>query len=262
MPRAEVAPGLYRTVTGTEALALGLVAGAQAAALERIVMAGYPITPASPILHALANMKEFGVVTFQAEDEIAAVCAAIGASFAGALGITSSSGPGIALKTEALGLAVMTELPLIVINSQRAGPSTGMPTKTEQSDLLQAIWGRNGDTPMPVLAAATPAECFEVAYEAVRLATRYMTPVFVLSDGYLANAAEPWRIPDINAMPKFPVTVPHQSRGVPPLRPRPEDAGPGLGVAGDPRPGAPHRRHREGLTTRVTSPTIRTITSG
>jgi 2-oxoglutarate ferredoxin oxidoreductase subunit alpha len=198
-------PGVYRTISGTEGIAWGLLAGLQAAGLERMVFASYPITPASAILHTLAGLKAYGVVTFQAEDEIAAICSAIGAAYAGALGVTSSSGPGIALKTEGLGLAIATELPLVVIDSQRAGPSTGMPTKTEQSDLFQAVLGRNADAPLPVIAAATPGDCFEVAMEAVRLATRYMTPVILLSDGYLANAAEPWRIPDVAALPRFPV---------------------------------------------------------
>ncbi len=202
---APAEPGTYRTISGTEAVAWGLVAGLKAAGIERMVFAGYPITPASPVLQVLTTLRSYGVVTFQAEDEIAAVCAAIGASYAGSLGVTSSSGPGIALKTEALGLAIATELPLIVIDSQRAGPSTGLPTKTEQSDLFQAVLGRNGDSPLPVLAAATPADCFEVAIEAVRLATKYMTPVFLLTDGYLANAAEPWRIPDVATLPTFPV---------------------------------------------------------
>ncbi len=200
---SDITPGEYRTATGTQTLAWGLLAGARAAGLE-IMFGSYPITPASPLLHTLAGLKEFGVITFQAEDEIAAVCSAIGASFAGSLGVTSSSGPGIALKTEAIGLAVATELPLVVINSQRAGPSTGMPTKTEQSDLFQAVYGRNGDTPMPVLAAATSTDCFDVAVEAVRIATRYMTPVMVLTDAYLANAAEPWHIPDLTHFTPFP----------------------------------------------------------
>ncbi len=203
--RADVPPGEYRTVTGTEALAWGLVTGMKAAALNQLTFASYPITPASPLLHVLAGLKSFGVVTFQAEDEIAAVCAAIGASYGGSLGVTSSSGPGIALKTEAIGLAISAELPLVVVNSQRAGPSTGLPTKTEQSDLFQAVYGRNADAPVPVLAAATPSDCFETAIEAVRLATKYMTPVYLLSDGFLANAAEPWLIPDIDQIPSFPV---------------------------------------------------------
>ncbi len=202
---ARLRPGRYRTVSGTDGIAWGLIAGAKAAGLDRIVFGSYPITPASSILHTLAGLKEHGVVTFQAEDEIAAICAAIGASFAGALGVTSSSGPGLALKTEALGLAIATELPLVVIDSQRAGPSTGMPTKPEQSDLFQAVHGRNADSPLPVIAAATAGDCFDVAIEAVRLATRYMTPVIVLSDAYLASAAEPWLIPDPASLPRFPV---------------------------------------------------------
>ena len=165
----------------------------------------YPITPASPLLHHLARLKEFGITTFQAEDEIAAICAAIGASYAGQLGVTSSSGPGIALKTEGIGLAVMTELPLVVVNSQRGGPSTGLPTKTEQSDLYQAVYGRNADSPLPVIAARSPADAFECAIEAVRIATRYMTPVMLLTDGYIANAAEPWKVPDMAGYAPFPV---------------------------------------------------------
>ena len=204
--KADVKPGLYRTVSGTEALAWGLLAGIRSAGLERMLFSGYPITPASALLHTLAALKQYGVVTFQAEDEIAAIGAAIGASYAGSLGVTSSSGPGIALKTEMLGLAIATELPLVVIDSQRAGPSTGMPTKTEQSDLFQAVLGRNADSPLIVLAAASAGDCFEVAIEAVRLATKYMTPVILLTDGYLAHAAEPWLIPDVDALPGFPVT--------------------------------------------------------
>src|SRR5881397_1954715 len=205
VPKADVQPGRYRTVTGTEGLAWGLVAGMRAAGIEKMVFAGYPITPASALLHTLANLRAYGVITFQAEDEIAASGAALGASYAGALGVTSSSGPGIALKTEMLGLAIATELPLVVIDSQRAGPSTGMPTKAEQSDLFQAVHGRNADSPLAVLAAATAVDCFDVAIEAVRIATTYMTPVIVLSDAYLAHAAEPWRLPDPAALPRFPV---------------------------------------------------------
>ena len=197
------APGLYRTVTGAEAVSLGLVAGAQLAELP-MFFGGYPITPASAILHHLARLKEFGVTTFQAEDEIAAVCAAIGASYAGQLGVTSSSGPGIALKTEAIGLGIMTELPLVIVNSQRGGPSTGLPTKTEQSDLYQAVYGRNGDAPMPVIAASSPSDAFEVAIEACRIAVEYMTPVMLLTDGYIANAAEPWKVPDPADFTPFP----------------------------------------------------------
>lgn len=201
---ADAEPGLYRTITGAESVSLGLVAGARLAGLP-MFFGGYPITPASAILHHLARLKEFGVTTFQAEDEIAAICAAIGASYAGSLGVTSSSGPGIALKTEAMGLAIMTELPLVIVNSQRGGPSTGLPTKTEQSDLYQAVYGRNGDAPMPVIAARSPADAFECAIEAVRIATQYMTPVMLLTDGYIANAAEPWRIPDMDSHAPFPV---------------------------------------------------------
>ncbi|MDE2437258.1 MAG: 2-oxoacid:acceptor oxidoreductase subunit alpha, partial [Sphingomonadales bacterium] len=196
--------GLYRTITGAEAVALGLVAGAQLARLP-MFFGGYPITPASSILHYLTGMKEFGVTTFQAEDEIAAIASAIGASYAGHLGVTSSSGPGIALKGEAMGLAVMTELPLVIVNSQRGGPSTGLPTKTEQSDLYQAVYGRNGDTPMPVIAARSPGDAFECAIEACRIATQYMTPVILLTDGYIANAAEPWSVPDPDSFAPFPV---------------------------------------------------------
>ncbi|WP_174279492.1 2-oxoacid:acceptor oxidoreductase subunit alpha [Sphingomonas bacterium] len=201
---APVEAGLYRTVTGAEAISLGLVAGCQLAGV-RMFFGGYPITPASAILHQLARMKEYGVTTFQAEDEIAAIASAIGASYAGQIGVTSSSGPGIALKGEAMGLAIMTELPLVIVNSQRGGPSTGLPTKTEQSDLYQAVYGRNGDAPMPVLAARSASDCFAVAIEAVRIATQYMTPVMLLTDGYIANAAEPWRVPDVAALEPFPV---------------------------------------------------------
>lgn len=201
---APVDPGLYRTITGADAIALGLVAGAQLAGLP-MFFGGYPITPASSILHALSRLKEYGVTTFQAEDEIAAIASAIGASYAGSLGVTSSSGPGIALKTEAIGLAIMTELPLVIVNSQRGGPSTGLPTKTEQSDLYQAVYGRNGDAPMPVLAARSPADAFDCAIEACRIAVDYMTPVMLLTDGYIANAAEPWKVPDMAGYAPFPV---------------------------------------------------------
>lgn len=201
---AEIAPGTYRTVTGAEALAWGLAAGTHLADIQ-MVFASYPITPASQVLHSLSRLVEYDVLTFQAEDEIAAACAAIGASFGGSLGVTSSSGPGIALKTEAIGLAIAVELPMVIVNSQRAGPSTGMPTKTEQSDLYQAVYGRNADAPVCVLAARSPADCFETAIEAVRIAIKYMTPVFLLTDGYIGNAAEPWNIPDINDFEKIPV---------------------------------------------------------
>jgi 2-oxoglutarate ferredoxin oxidoreductase subunit alpha len=200
---APVEAGLYRTITGADAISLGLVAGAQLAGLK-LFFGGYPITPASAILHALARLKEYGVTTFQAEDEIAAIASAIGASYAGQLGVTSSSGPGIALKGEAMGLAIMTELPLIIVNSQRGGPSTGLPTKTEQSDLYQAVYGRNGDAPMPVIAACSPVDTFDCAIEAVRIATQFMTPVMLLTDGYIANAAEPWKVPDMGDYKPFP----------------------------------------------------------
>jgi 2-oxoglutarate ferredoxin oxidoreductase subunit alpha len=240
---APAEPGLYRTVTGAEALALGLVAGCRLAGLD-MFFGSYPITPASPLLHHLARLKEFGITTFQAEDEIAAICAAIGASYAGQLGITSSSGPGIALKTEALGLAVMTELPLVVVNSQRGGPSTGLPTKTEQSDLYQAVYGRNADSPLPVIAARSPADAFDCAIEAVRIATRYMTPVMLLTDGYIANAAEPWRVPDMGAYEPFPVaffdTAPAEGEPVMPYARNADLARPWI------RPGTPGLEHRIG----------------
>ncbi|MEP2736244.1 MAG: 2-oxoacid:acceptor oxidoreductase subunit alpha [Erythrobacter sp.] len=203
MPPVPSDPGLYRTITGAEAVSLGLVAGAQLAELP-MFFGGYPITPASAILHHLVRLKEYDVTTFQAEDEIAAICAAIGASYAGSLGVTSSSGPGIALKGEAMGLAIMTELPLVIVNSQRGGPSTGLPTKTEQSDLYQAVYGRNGDAPMPVVSCRSPGDAFEAAIEACRIAVQYMTPVMLLTDGYIANAAEPWAVPDPDNYEPFP----------------------------------------------------------
>ncbi|HIF10593.1 MAG TPA: 2-oxoacid:acceptor oxidoreductase subunit alpha [Sneathiellales bacterium] len=219
--KAKILPGLYRSVVGSQAMAYGLVAGARAANLD-IMLGSYPITPASSLMHALASLKEYGVVTFQAEDEIAAIGSAIGASFAGSLGVTSSSGPGISLKSEALGLAVAVELPLIVVNWQRGGPSTGLPTKTEQSDLLQAMYGRHGDCPLPVIAARTPADCFETAIEAIRLATKYMTPVILLADGYLANASQPWRIPDAETLPNFPVEFETETEGFHPFKRDPD----------------------------------------
>jgi 2-oxoglutarate ferredoxin oxidoreductase subunit alpha len=202
--KAAIAPGKYRKITGNEATAIGFVAASQLSG-RPLFYGSYPITPASDILHELARHKNFGVKTFQAEDEIAAVCAAIGASFTGQIGLTGTSGPGVALKQEAIGLAVMTELPLVIINVQRGGPSTGLPTKTEQADLFQAVWGRNGECPAVVVAPSTPADCFHMAVEAVRLAFRHMTPVFYLSDGYLANGAEPWAIPALEDLPKIEV---------------------------------------------------------
>jgi 2-oxoglutarate ferredoxin oxidoreductase subunit alpha len=197
---ARLAPGTYRNLTGNEATALGNLAAAKLADRE-LFYASYPITPASDILHELSGYKHFGVKTYQAEDEIAAMGAAIGASYGGSLGLTGTSGPGLALKSEALNLAVMTELPVVVVDVQRGGPSTGLPTKTEQGDLLQALFGRNGESPMPVVAPATPGECFDYAIEAWRIALKYMTPVVVLTDGYLANGAEPRRIPDVTDLP-------------------------------------------------------------
>jgi 2-oxoglutarate/2-oxoacid ferredoxin oxidoreductase subunit alpha len=202
--RAAIAPGKYRNITGNEATALGFIA-ASVLAERPLFYASYPITPASDILHSLSSYKNFGVKTFQAEDEIAAICAAIGASFAGQLGLTGTSGPGLALKSEALGLAVMTELPLVVVDVQRGGPSTGLPTKTEQADLLQAMFGRNGECPVAVVAAASPADCFNMAIEAFRIATTHMVPVVYLTDGYLANGAEPWLLPEIDKLPRFEV---------------------------------------------------------
>ena len=235
-------PGLYRTVTGAEAISYGLVAGAQLAELD-LFFGGYPITPASAILHNLARLKEFGVTTFQAEDEIAAIAAAIGASYGGQLGVTSSSGPGIALKGEAMGLAIMTELPLVIVNSQRGGPSTGLPTKTEQSDLYQAVYGRNGDAPMPVIAARSPSDAFECAIEACRLAVQYMTPVMLLTDAYIANAAEPWKVPDPATYQEFPVSFLAEKNAGDTLLPYKRDA---KGARPWIKPGTPGLMHRIG----------------
>jgi 2-oxoglutarate ferredoxin oxidoreductase subunit alpha len=202
--KAKMEPGNYRSIMGNQALTLGLIAASQKSGLP-IFLGSYPITPASDILHELAKYKNFGVRTFQAEDEIAAITSAIGASYGGAIGVTTSSGPGIALKGEAMGLAVMLEIPLIIINIQRGGPSTGLPTKTEQSDLMQAYYGRNGECPMPIVAASTPGDCFDVIYEAVRISVQHMTPVIVLSDGYIANGAEPWKYPTSDQLVPIPV---------------------------------------------------------
>jgi len=197
-------PGMYRNITGNEAIALGLVVGAELAG-KKLFYSGYPITPASSILHSLAKYKNFGTMTFQAEDEIAAMGAALGAAYGGSIAVTASSGPGIALKGEAMGLGIMTELPVVILNIQRGGPSTGLPTKTEQSDLLQSLYGRNGEAPMPVLAAKSPGDTFYCAIEAVKIATRYMVPVMLLSDGYLANGSEPWPLPNLATLPRFDV---------------------------------------------------------
>jgi 2-oxoglutarate ferredoxin oxidoreductase subunit alpha len=205
--KAQIKPGVYRKITGNEALALGLVCAAQQSG-KMLVYASYPITPASDILHQLAEMKRYGVRTLQMEDEIAAIGAAIGAAFGGSLGVTGTSGPGVCLKSEAIGLAVMTELPVVIIDVQRGGPSTGLPTKTEQADLLQAMYGRNGECPVAILAPCSPGDCFHMVFEAVRIAFSFMTPVFLLSDGYIANGAEPWVIPNVAELPKITVTHP------------------------------------------------------
>ena len=214
---AKVPPGKYRRGSGNEALAMGLITAAQRAG-KPLFYGSYPITPASDILHVLAKHKSFDVRTFQAEDEIAAMTATIGAAFAGAFAVTGTSGPGMALKSEAIGLAVMTELPVVIVNVQRGGPSTGLPTKTEQADLLQAICGRNGENPVCVLAASTPADCFDMAIEAFRIATGFMTPVVLLSDGYLANGAEPWRIPDVDSLPQLDIKHPEPAKGFKPYQ--------------------------------------------
>jgi 2-oxoglutarate ferredoxin oxidoreductase subunit alpha len=204
--------GQYRNIAGNLALAYGLIAGARSAGLP-LFLGAYPITPASDILHELSKHKRFGVTTFQAEDEIAGIGAALGAAFGGALGVTSSSGPGIALKAETIGLAVSLELPLVIVDVQRGGPSTGLPTKTEQSDLLQAMFGRNGEAPVPIVAPQSPADCFDAALEAIRIATRYRTPVFLLSDGYIANGSEPWKLPDLDELPDLTVQFLQEPNG-------------------------------------------------
>jgi 2-oxoglutarate ferredoxin oxidoreductase subunit alpha len=212
VPPAAIKPGTYRKITGNEAIAMGLVSATSLANIP-LVYASYPITPASDILHALSETKRFGTRTMQAEDEIAAIGMAVGAAFGGALGVTATSGPGICLKSEAIGLAVMTELPIVVIDVQRGGPSTGLPTKTEQADLLQAMYGRNGECPVAIVAPCSPADCFAMIFEAVRLAIGFMTPVLYLSDGYLANGAEPWLIPKIDQLPKLTVEHPERANG-------------------------------------------------
>jgi len=202
--KSKMEPGHYRSIMGNQALSMGLIAGSQKSGLP-LFLGSYPITPATDILHELSKYKNFGIRTFQAEDEIAGISAAIGASYGGSIGLTTTSGPGMALKTEALGLAMMLEIPLVIVNIQRGGPSTGLPTKTEQSDLMQAYYGRNGEAPIPVIAASTPSDCFEMAFEAVRIALQHMTPVILLSDGYIANGAEPWKYPNASDLPKIEV---------------------------------------------------------
>ncbi|MBI5628596.1 MAG: 2-oxoacid:acceptor oxidoreductase subunit alpha, partial [Candidatus Rokubacteria bacterium] len=237
---AEMAPGVYRSMTGSRALAWGVLAAAQRTQLP-VVFGAYPITPASDILHELALHKRFRIRTFQAEDEIAAMGSIIGAAFGGAIGVTASSGPGIALKGEAIGLAVMAELPVVIIDVQRGGPSTGLPTKTEQADLMQAMYGRNSEAAVVVLAPASPGDCFFIAYEAIRIAVKYMVPVIVLSDGYLANGSEPWLIPDPTALPDIPVTFRTEPEGFfPYMRDAATLARPWV------RPGTPGLEHRIG----------------
>jgi 2-oxoglutarate ferredoxin oxidoreductase subunit alpha len=240
IPPAKLTPGIYRNISGNTALALGFVAASQKAGIP-LFLGSYPITPASDILHELSQFKDFGVTTFQAEDEIAAITSAIGAAFAGALGITTTSGPGMALKTEALGLAVAVELPLVVCDIQRGGPSTGLPTKTEQADLLQALFGRNSEAPVPVLAPCTPGDCFWIALEASRIAIKYMVPVIILSDGYLANGAEPWKIPEISELPEIPVHFETNPVGFLPYRRNPDTLARPWAI-----PGTPGLEHRIG----------------
>ena len=240
IPPARLSPGLYRSVSGNQALALGFVAAAEKAGLT-LFQGSYPITPASDILHELSHYKDFGVITFQAEDEIAAITSAIGAAYAGALAITTTSGPGMALKTEAMGLAVAVEIPLVVCDIQRGGPSTGLPTKTEQADLLQALFGRNSEAPIPVLAPSTPADCFWAAVEASRIAIKYMVPVIVLSDGYLANGAEPWRIPKASDIPPIPVSFVKDPEGFLPYKRDPKTLARPWAI-----PGTPGLEHRIG----------------
>jgi 2-oxoglutarate ferredoxin oxidoreductase subunit alpha len=240
IPPARLSPGLYRNISGNTALALGFVAASQRSGLP-LFQGSYPITPASDILHELSMYKEFGVVTFQAEDEIAAMTSSIGAAYAGALALTTTSGPGMALKMEAIGLAIATELPIVICDIQRGGPSTGLPTKTEQADLLQALYGRNSEAPVPVLAASTPGDCFWIALEASRIAVKYMVPVIVLSDGYLANGAEPWKIPTLDELPEFPVRFRTEPGGFLPYARDPQTLSRPWAV-----PGTPGLEHRIG----------------
>ncbi|MCB9525263.1 MAG: 2-oxoacid:acceptor oxidoreductase subunit alpha [Myxococcales bacterium] len=237
--QAQIEPGLYRNITGNEALALGLLAACQLSGLKGY-LGSYPITPASDILHFLSKQKHLGFKTFQAEDEIAAVGAALGAAFAGGLGVTTTSGPGMALKAEAIGLAVMTELPMVIVNVQRGGPSTGLPTKTEQSDLLQMLYGRNGESPVPIVAAQSPGDCFYAAIEAARIAVRHSVPVVLLSDGYVANGAEPWKVPKMADLPRIPVRFATEAEGFEPYS-RDDDLGRPWAI-----PGTPGLEHRLG----------------
>jgi 2-oxoglutarate ferredoxin oxidoreductase subunit alpha len=238
--KAAIAPGKYRNITGNQATALGCVA-ASVLSGRPLFYASYPITPASDVLHELSLHKNFGVKTFQAEDEIAAMCATVGASFTGQLAVTGTSGPGLALKSEAIGLAVMTELPCVIIDVQRGGPSTGLPTKTEQADLLQAMFGRNGECPVAIVAASTPSDCFEMAVEAFRIAVRHMTPVILLTDGYLGNGAEPWKLPTMDELPKFGVSFTTEAEGFMPYLRDPETLTRNWAI-----PGTPGLEHRVG----------------
>jgi len=240
IPPAQLEPGLYRNMSGNQALALGFITASQKSGLK-LFQGSYPITPASDILHELSQYKDFGVITFQAEDEIAAITSAIGAAYAGALAITTTSGPGMALKTEAMGLAVAVEIPLVVCDIQRGGPSTGLPTKTEQADLLQALFGRNSEAPIPIVAPATPSDCFWAAVEASRIAVKYMVPVIILSDGYLANGAEPWKIPDLDSIPDFKVKFASDPVDFKPYRRNPDTLARPWAV-----PGTPGLEHRIG----------------
>jgi len=240
VPAAPVEPGMYRNISGNVATALGLIAASQLSGLE-LLLGAYPITPASDVLHELSRYKHFGVTTIQAEDEIAAACTVIGAAYTGKIGVTTSSGPGIALKGEAIGLAIATELPIVVIDIQRGGPSTGLPTKTEQADLLQVIYGRNSESPACVIAASTPGNCFHMAIEAVRLALQFMTPVILLTDGYLANGAEPWRVPKVEDLPKISVEFRKDPQGFHPFLRDPETLARVWAI-----PGTPELTHRIG----------------
>ncbi|MGA2812313.1 MAG: 2-oxoacid:acceptor oxidoreductase subunit alpha [Candidatus Acidiferrum sp.] len=240
IPPAHLSPGLYRSMSGNQALALGFVTASQKSGLK-LFQGSYPITPASDILHELSQYKDFGVMTFQAEDEIAAITSSIGAAYAGALALTTTSGPGMALKTEALGLAVAIEIPLVIVNVQRGGPSTGLPTKTEQADLLQAMFGRNSEAPIPIIAASTPGDCFWAAIEACRIAVKYMVPVILLSDGYLANGAEPWRVPELSDIPEIPVNFAKDPQGFKPYKRNPDTLARPWAI-----PGTPGLEHRIG----------------
>jgi len=240
IPPAQLTPGTYRNLSGNQALAIGFVTAAQKAGLK-LYLGSYPITPASDILHELSKYKNFGVLTFQAEDEIAAITSSIGAAYSGALAITTTSGPGMALKTEAIGLAIMTELPIVICDIQRGGPSTGLPTKTEQADLLQAMFSRNSEAPIPVLAPSTPGDCFWIALEASRIALKYMVPVIILSDGYLANGAEPWRIPTAEEIPPIPVKFETNPEGFYPYKRDPQTLARPWAI-----PGTPGLEHRIG----------------